>query len=62
MKNMLKKYWPTIFRSLRITKIAPGLKSDATTAPATPGGTHPSPSARDTKLPGEKYYNGGAGL
>jgi hypothetical protein len=41
--NVVKEYWPTIFRSLRITKIAPGLKPDATTAPATPGGTHPSP-------------------
>jgi len=26
--NALREYWPTIFRSLRITKIAPGLKSD----------------------------------
>ena len=26
--NGLREYWPTIFRSLRITKIAPGLKSD----------------------------------
>jgi hypothetical protein len=40
--NVAKEYWPTIFRSLRITKIAPGLKPDVTTAPATPGGTRPS--------------------
>jgi hypothetical protein len=34
--NALRDYWPTIFRNLRITKIAPGLKSD-------PGATPPSP-------------------
>jgi hypothetical protein len=33
--NALREYWPTIFRSLRITKIAPGLKSD-------PGATAPT--------------------
>src|SRR5712691_9558504 len=39
--NALREYWPTIFRSLRITKIAPGLKQDpAATAPAA---TRPSP-------------------
>jgi hypothetical protein len=37
--NALREYWPTIFRSLRITKIAPGLKSDPG---VTPGGTRPS--------------------
>src|SRR6266705_1526374 len=26
--NALREYWPTIFRNLRITRIAPGLKSD----------------------------------
>lgn len=26
--NVLKEYWPTIFRSLRLTKIAPGSKPD----------------------------------
>jgi hypothetical protein len=41
--NIVKEYWPTIFRSLRITKIAPGLKPDATAGPATPGATRPSP-------------------
>jgi hypothetical protein len=34
--NALREYWPTIFRSLRITKIAPGLKSE-------PAATRPSP-------------------
>jgi len=38
--NALREYWPTIFHSLRITKIAPGLKSDPA---ATPGATRPSP-------------------
>jgi hypothetical protein len=38
--NALREYWPTIFRNLRITKIAPGQKSDPT---ATPAGTRPSP-------------------
>jgi hypothetical protein len=38
--NALREYWPTIFRSLRITKIAPGLKSDPA---ATPGAARPSP-------------------
>ncbi len=41
--NALREYWPTIFRGLRIKKIAPGLKSDpAVTAPATPVATQPS--------------------
>src|SRR5712691_7932548 len=39
--NALREYWPTIFRNLRITKIAPGLKSDP--AAPTPGATRPSP-------------------
>jgi hypothetical protein len=34
--NALREYWPTIFRNLRITKIAPGAKSD-------PGAARPSP-------------------
>ena len=38
--NALREYWPTIFRNLRITKIAPGLKSDPG---ATPAATRPSP-------------------
>src|SRR5437016_7340466 len=33
--NALREYWPTIFRSLRITKIAPGINSNA-------GATRPS--------------------
>lgn len=32
--NVLKEYWPTIFRSLRLTKIAPGSKQDQ--SPPTP--------------------------
>ncbi len=39
--NALREYWPTIFRSLRITKIAPGLKSGP--AATAPGATRPSP-------------------
>lgn len=27
--NILREYWPTIFRSLRLRKVAPGLKPDA---------------------------------
>lgn len=42
--NVVKEYWPTIFRSLRITKIAPGLGPDpAGTAPPGFAGTRPSP-------------------
>jgi hypothetical protein len=42
--NVVKEYWPTIFRSLRIGKIAPGLNSDpATTTPLVPTSTRPSP-------------------
>src|SRR6266699_3515430 len=39
--NALREYWPTIFRSLRITKIAPGSRSGP--AATTPGATRPSP-------------------
>jgi hypothetical protein len=38
--NALREYWPTIFRSLRITKITPGSNSNPGT---TPGATRPSP-------------------
>jgi len=31
--NALREYWPSIFRSLRITKIAPGLGSNPGTKP-----------------------------
>jgi hypothetical protein len=31
--NVVKEYWPTIFRSLRITKIAPGLQPEPPEAP-----------------------------
>lgn len=27
--NILKEYWPTIFRSLRLNKVAPGSQSDS---------------------------------
>src|SRR5690242_17661538 len=36
--NVLKEYWPTIFRSLRIARIAPGLRPDS----APTGGRPPS--------------------
>jgi hypothetical protein len=36
--NLLKEYWPTIFKRLRIGKVAPGLGPD-TTQPAPPGGS-----------------------
>jgi len=39
--NALLEYWPTIFRNLRITKIAPGSRSGP--AATTPGATRPSP-------------------
>jgi len=32
--NIVKEYWPTIFRSLRIEKIAPGLSPDSAPPPA----------------------------
>ena len=38
--NALREYWPSIFRSLRLTKIAPGLDSSPG---ATPGATRPTP-------------------
>src|SRR5207248_4516338 len=38
--NALREYWPTIFRSLRITKIAPRTKSNP--APTAPGASRPS--------------------
>lgn len=34
--NILKEYWPSIFRSLRIAKIAPGLQSDSPQASPRP--------------------------
>jgi hypothetical protein len=34
--NLLKEYWPSIFKKLRVDKIAPGLQPD-TTQPAPPG-------------------------
>ena len=38
--NALREYWPTIFRSLRISKIAPRTKSNP--APTAPGASRPS--------------------
>jgi hypothetical protein len=40
--NAIREYWPTIFRSLRITKVAPGLKPDEP-APAPHVTPRPSP-------------------
>jgi hypothetical protein len=40
LSNTLREYWPTIFRSLRITKFAPGLGNE--TQP-TPPATRPTP-------------------
>ena len=38
--NIVKEYWPTIFRNLRIAKIAPGLRPDpAPPGPPPPGGS-----------------------
>lgn len=42
--NIVKEYWPTIFRDLRIAKIAPGLGPD-------PGPTAPRPPAAQHFLP-----------
>jgi hypothetical protein len=38
--NLLKEYWPSIFKSLRIDKIAPGLQPDAN--PPVPPGAPPN--------------------
>ncbi len=37
--NIVKEYWPTIFRSLRIAKIAPGLSPDSSPPTAHPPAT-----------------------
>lgn len=34
--NILKEYWPTIFRDMRLTKLAPGLSSDPAPPPPRP--------------------------
>jgi hypothetical protein len=34
--NALREYWPTIFRNLRITKVAPGLKPDPAATRSSP--------------------------
>lgn len=39
--NVAREYWPTIFRDLRLSKIAPGMNSDPTLrAPKPPGAPH----------------------
>lgn len=40
VNNLVREYWPTIFKSLRINKVAPGLKPDAT--PPVPPGQPPN--------------------
>jgi len=37
--NIVKEYWPTIFRNLRIAKIAPGLNPNPSPGAPTPPGT-----------------------
>jgi hypothetical protein len=39
VNNLFKEYWPSIFRSLRLNKVAPGLQPD-TTQPTPPVGPH----------------------
>jgi hypothetical protein len=47
--NLAKEYWPTIFRSLRFTRIMPPPESNpGASPPPGPTGTPPSPPMRDT--------------
>jgi len=39
--NIVKEYWPTIFRSLRIAKVAPGLRPDSTPSGPRPPAPRP---------------------
>jgi hypothetical protein len=42
--NIVKEYWPTIFKSLRISKLVPNERSDpGTVTPPTPSGPPPKP-------------------
>jgi hypothetical protein len=42
--NILKEYWPTIFKSLRISRLVPNERSDpGTVTPPTPSGPPPKP-------------------
>lgn len=42
--NVVKEYWPTIFKSLRISKLVPNERSDpGTVTPPTPSGPPPKP-------------------
>ena len=51
--NLAKEYWPTIFRSLRFTRIIPPPQaSPGTSPPPTPAGTPAPPPGRDKK-PGD---------
>ena len=36
--NLLKEYWPSIFKNLRLDKVAPGFHPDTTQQPASTGG------------------------
>src|SRR6267143_1466623 len=48
--NLAKEYWPTIFRSLRFTRLMPPPGANpGTSPPPGPAGTPPSPPVRDTK-------------
>jgi hypothetical protein len=48
--NLLREYWPTIFRSLGISKIIPASNSSPTPAPAPPPAPSPSrPDGDDAK-------------
>jgi hypothetical protein len=42
--NILKEYWPTIFKSMRMSKLVPNERSDpGTVTPPTPSGPPPKP-------------------
>jgi hypothetical protein len=45
--NALREYWPTIFRGLRMTKVAPGLKPEEP-APAPPATPRPDEDSRNS--------------
>lgn len=40
--NLLKEYWPAIFKNLRIQKVAPGLEPPPAPAPPTTGAPNPT--------------------
>lgn len=41
VNNLLREYWPTIFKSLGISKVAPGLGPQPTATPSAPSGEPP---------------------